>query len=318
MINLEKLLPFAFESVVPDNRANSHWPSSASAMSSNGLESGVGGCLRSQYWRHLKVEKTNPPSGDNIVKMTLGRVAGDYVVESTKRLGIYAADEKRIWVPELKISGKVDILIYDGHDIIPVEVKSTYGYNGIKGVIKPLKGEEIHPRVDHSMQIFIYLDYYYRESKAGRIKHNFPYGLLFYIARDTGQRAQHVLRIHDTEKVEIFNGLKIPVTQRIINGVLDDSFTNIDIYKRWMLLDEYVEKKELPPREFIIQYSKLAAMKKVAELPKKKREDLQKDRQIELRDFQCSYCNYKNLCWKGISDNDLWEGVADINTKAKQ
>jgi len=297
-------------------------------MKDDTMEGGPSSCLRAQYYRFKGIKKTDPPSDNAISNMGNGTAIGEYLVEGIKRLGIYAGDERRIYVPEFNVSGKVDILCYDDDgNIIPVEVKTVWGHHGRKYTIHPPKGEEKKPKISHILQLWLYLDFYYRIDQGIYSKgfvpmdknFSFPYGILYYHARDNGMRGQHILKIVDTgETFEVKPGIEWPITKISINGTVNEHMTNEMIYSRWAEAARYIQNNIIPPRDWTIQYSAdhVTKMANNGDLTKTDMSKFEKGRYIEKGDFQCNYCDFRSKCWNGISKLDLWEGVADKKTEA--
>lgn len=330
-LDLVKLVSKAFHDEIPDFRLTAFYPSSASVKLKDGtVIGGPSSCLRSQYWSYHGVKASNGPTDNEFVKMEMGTAAGEWVAEAVKRLGLYAGAEKRIWMPELNVSGRADVLVYDldSSGIIPVEVKSVWGHGRMNVIETNRNNPDFAPKTEHVLQLFVYLDFYSRLVKSGKwTGPGFPYGLLFYIARDNGFRAQHRIDLQATRDEWLVpeshlvpgcpNGIKYPVTRPVINGAVQD-FTNVDVYSRWVSLKRFIDRKELPPRDFCWQYSKdeISSMAAKGEISKTDTKILQKGRFVKKGSWQCNYCDHRDLCWKGITQDDLWEGVADINTEA--
>jgi len=95
-------------------------------------------------------------------------------------------------------------------------------------------------------------------------------GILLYIGRDNGFMVEYNIR----------RGNKI--YGKICKKILD----KIAELKK---LKEQIENKELPDRDFKIQLKN-----KDGEISEK----FQKDKVSYKSDWQCSYCQWKNLCWK--------------------
>jgi hypothetical protein len=307
---------------VPDGKPKTFWPSSASVATEEGIIGSPGGCLRAQYWDWFNMPGEEI-TDNSLTSLSISTAIGAWVAECCKKLGIWAADEKRIWIEELNVSGRVDIIIHDweADKLIPVEVKSTHGYHGRAGVIETTKKKPIPmPKDEHVLQLFIYMDYYFRKAQQPNNEiFDFPYGILFYIARDNGFRGQHILMLQPTGEMWDVPGTEkqFPVVRVAINGKVEQRYTNADIYRRWIEVKRYIDMKQVPPRDWTLQYSlsHLKALDDEGEIEGKENSTrIKKELFTELGDWQCSYCEYRDRCWKGISQHDLFEGVANKET----
>lgn len=301
---------------VSDIRNMSFYPSSASCVLPGGP---AGGCLRKQYWYFIGEEQSDPPSENALVNMAMGDATHEFVVEQCKRVGIWAADERRIWEPSFNLSGRVDLFLWHGQQVVPVEIKSIHGWYGHQGVVKPSKTKPFAPKIEHVLQFFTYMDFYHRHPNA--LNGTPPYGLIFYIGRDNGARAQHKIEVgvvsdENGPIKKTVKGMEMEVTFPIVNGQNWEFITNVGIYERWEQLEEYVKNEELPPRDFTLQYSRdtLKAMADAGELTAKQASEVKADRWLEKGDWHCSYCSFKTKCWDGITKHDLFIGSADQTT----
>lgn len=322
-VDLTADIPKAFRRDIPDERPKSFYPSSASVRTTEGkVFGGPASCLRAQYWSWFDVPGERK-TDNSLTSLEISTAIGAWVAEACKKLGIWAADEKRIWIPELNVSGRVDIIIHDDRQrrLVPVEVKTTHGYHGRAGVIETTKKKPIAiPKDEAVLQLFVYMDHYFRKAKLpGNEMLDFPYGIILYVARDNGFRAQHILMIAPTDQKWQVPGtdVEFPIVNVVINGKIETRYTNADIYRRWVDARRFIETKQLPPRDWTLQYSlaRLKAMDDEKKIEgKENSERIKKELFTEYGDWQCSYCEYQKRCWKGIEKTDLFEGVSNIET----
>ena len=256
-------------------------PSSASIkmINEDGEEELHGTCLRKIGYERLGYKATEEVPADAIWKMDIGNSTHETIVEWCKKARIYIADEVEFWDAEHKISGRVDLFYYHPTRgrIIGAEIKSIADYHGRKGIVFALKGESIAPKTEHVLQAAIYLSFF----KAQNI-HEWK---LLYIARDTGERSEFTLHLGEDDEV-LIDGMKSGVKPQMI-------------FDRFKELDDYLAKKELPPRDYELQYPMPKLRKMLAEgtLSKTDSEAVARGKHIKKGDWQCSYCPFKSECW---------------------
>ena len=73
---------------------------------------------------------------------------------------------------------------------------------------------------------------------------------------------------------------------------------------RFKELDSMLEDNTLPKRDFQLKYSKekLETLSDSRRLRKKQAEEFDKNKDLDMGDWQCSYCSYKDYCWKDEQD----------------
>lgn len=284
--------------IIPDIRPKmTAHPSAASIKKEDGTIEG--GCLRSEYYRIKGYECTQPITPMQQMKFRLGDKAHELITDALSQAKILDGDECQIWVPEYKISGRADAIVSrsDDENKIGVEIKSCWGYHGRKKTIFPYKGI-MEPKINHVLQCMVYLDFY---SRFGMEEWK-----LFYFSRDNGDFNEHTIRFvpnGEDKFVEIksgYDGSYLQYPYLIMSK----------IYDRYREFWEHVDSETIPSRDYRIQYDKesLKTMAQNGDLNKKDMEKVEKDRFVEKGDWNCAYCNYKNLCWDGADLDQLWNG----------
>lgn len=257
--------------------SESHYPSSASIeIFEHGEKTVKGACLRKAFWDRTSDEPVIPdPTA--LWKMQSGDYISEMIVEYTKRKGIYIADEVAFYDVERNISGRVD-LIYN-HPILKtkvgVEIKSVGGYQAKKNV---LVGKNLKPKISHLLQTIIYLDF--METHLGITK----FEIVYYARCDAARKVFAVT--FGTNREAFVDGTPTGVTPQMI-------------YDRFALLDSYLEKNELPPKDFELQYpkEKLVKMAKMKLLTDKQSQTVLAGKRLQKGDPQCGYCPYQKKCW---------------------
>jgi len=284
---LTKILEKAMNPDVVDiHRADSTYPSEASCVITNIWNEPeiVGSCLRKTVYR-MTGEQGGCRSVANMFQMMAGTGLHDQIEEMVKSTGMYAGSEMRIFLPEIKLSGRIDLLVREPitQEIIGVELKTTHGYHGNKGVIENTAGAKIFPKLDHICQVVPYL-----WSFRGKIRQ----WQIWYINRGSGDYRAH-------------NVMLDPNGVASVNGEL----TNISwegIRARYEQAWSYAGHKTLPPQEFQLRWP-IERQHLLAErgiLGKTDAAALAKGKDLGKGDWQCAYCNYRAQCW-GLTDDAM-------------
>jgi hypothetical protein len=247
------------------------------------------------------------------MNMELGNVSHDLIVELCKKERVYVAHEVPIFWDDVGISARPDLFILDEDgSVVGVEIKSVHGHHGRKGVIEAKKDAPFMPKLEHILQSMIYLDFY--------SQYKIKAWIIFYIARDNGFRGQHWMELKQLEDEweSPRTGRKLKSKFPVVNNVELAEVTTKAVYERYAQLWAQLDKKEVPNRDFMLQYSKetLEQMAKDGRLSKTDSDKVKNDRFVEKGDWQCSYCSYKSMCWNGIGVQDLYHGKADKSTEA--
>jgi hypothetical protein len=284
-------------------------------------------CLRQLYYKWNGVEKSNPPTAGNIIKMQFGNLAEELLVpwlDNEVHKGRIQGYEQQVEVwsnePDLEVQlhGYQDFVLTrpDGTKV-GLECKSSFG-QGIKYIQSTGK-----PKPEHLVQCYAYMKY-------GEPKEYW----LFYIGRDNGYRTCFYLTYNETREAITFDDLadfyhkKTGGTARTKpmdsvvewatkqeeieyddandcyyfndskkNGLMtcEGQPVNIDwdYYIGRMQLSESTIGGELPPeREF------KAAIKEGN--PKYR---YQRNNVTYSSDYQCMYCDWLNHCWKPLIED---------------
>ena len=279
------------------------YPSSASVeyKDADGNRKVDGACLRQQFYSHCGVERTEPMSEDVILKLEFGNWAHEMLVEMVKRHGSYLGDEIRMFQPgPPAISGRADLFVADPKDNSPVgcEIKSVGGYYGVKATIKGTKAEPPRPKADHVLQCLPYLDFY---GKYGLTR-----WILLYFDRDSCAMAEYVIMLDDDGSA-IIQGNDFVETHRHLNVKA--------VRARWIELQNFIERGELPPRDYMLQWSNKDILNKKANGELTKTDEKAVDAKLksgktdipllDKGDWRCAYCDWKTKCYS----NNPFDGV---------
>lgn len=278
------------------------WPSEASATyMKDGQEIVVGKCRRAIFFRYLvysykfydkyrmwkplvdKLRAQSKPVDKYMLWIwAAGEQAEEFLIEQSKKSGIYVAEQVPVYVKSHNISGKKDIEVYnpETNKLTIVEAKSVYGFGGnsvLGSESSRRKGFMGEPRESNLMQIAIYhwwtasMDDAYEESR------------LVYIARDTGRYAEYLVRtVEEDETTHIEYRPWHPYSgpwKRV-------PYTIDNILETYLKIQEWVDNGTIPGRDFDILWSqeRLDAAYEADELGKGDKEKYEKLRKREEED----------------------------------
>lgn len=331
-MNYEKLKEFRFwntldaeitKSRYEGTRRDSLYPSEASAVSidpETGRAKIYGGCLRSSWYRLMKVPKSDPPQAKSMWVFEFGRYIEVMITDICKKAGIYNNSSVKFWDKVSSVSGEIDIVLDlpSGDGIIHVECKSTYAgksgsdYNGYNGLFDHYKGRGQYrklikgkPKEANLLQLAIYL-YTHMDDE------NLIGGKLIYLLRDNFMRTEFdvIVKQEADGRHHIY-----------VNGEREERFCVESIYERFATLRNKVvnDLKELQAgkpfselipieKDFDLVYTdeKAKELFEEGELSKTKYE-AHINREDYAGDWNCSYCDYKRYCQ--YDQLQMWESI---------
>jgi len=242
-----------------------------------------GACPRAVFFRLTNGVKKAPTNPYSEWIFALGKAVEIILVEQWKQMGIWEGSNIKYFDEEHSISGELDCLVRDSKsgELICAELKSIYGYNATRDVIKGTRTIVPKPKVANLLQLLLYVDFF---------KDKVSYGKLVYYARDSAARREYDVTIREDSST----GLKYPV----VDGVVDPRFTVNDIYKRYEMITECVKRNELPSLHYekIWDDAKIQHRFKIGEVSKTAMETYTK-KGTPIGDWNCSYCAYEKVCW---------------------
>ena len=227
--------------------------------------------------------------------------------------------EHAFFDPRINMSARSDILIWDHRNncVAGVEVKSVGEYKAGKCLVAPSP--------EHVLQSILYLDYYQTFIPEGMTaptkwyiwyisraenwtikgkKHGSPFAMMwdFYVTLEGEERSPV---IHSSEGISKWSDYTIP-----------------KIHERYHDLSGYLERKEIPKRDYELQYPEekiLGLYERDKLVFKKHKEPVAKwikkgcpegKLKLEMGDFECRVCAWQNHCWNfqtdSISENILF------------
>lgn len=274
------------------------YPSSASCWiqesNSKYLE---GGCNRNAYYRMIGSPKTNPSGEYSYYINAHGKFIEEFLIARWKEMGIWVANNIKFYMGAdnpsgygFSLSGEIDCLIrkpgtkgLDG--VYVAEVKSYYKWFKRKELVgsKDAPGK---PSYNNLFQLMLYLDYFK--------EHGINNGKLLYTSRDEATQVEFDVSLRK------INGY----THAVVNGVPDLTFSFEGVIERfresWVA---FVDRK-IPDRDFKLMYDvrDMEDMFSKGLISKSRYAEYQKGK--KCGDWQCGFCEYRDLCW-GIKKKDF-------------
>jgi hypothetical protein len=268
--------------ISPPRYYRGYHPSGASCIITNeyGEEEVVGKCLRSAFWGHRAVEQTNPMTARGRRITTAGKKIEEFEVENYKKMGIWRGNNVKFFNPSTLLSGEVDAFVWDSYikSVVGVEIKTGYGNQFQKKVIGN-QNKKGSPKLDHLMQVMLYLDFF----------KDIPYFKMVYIYRGNAARVEFKVELDMSTGGSLIDGKPGP-----------DRLTIPAIFHRFEELGKHLEDDTLPERDYQLQYSdeKIQFLYDSKRLNKTECKAFEKSQKVEKGDWRCSYCEYKDYCWK--------------------
>jgi hypothetical protein len=285
----------------------SFYPSGASIKTENGV---LGSCHRQEYYSFFGYKRT----GEIVPQWTLAARMGDSLHETvTQLLNTYQKEteitvlrsEQGFYEPEHKISGRIDLLLYDNAS------QEVFGCD-IKTVGEWKCGQVItEPSIDHILQCAVYLYVYQKQvpKDSKKIKE----WIILYLARNETyktKRRQHGSLFEYMWQFSIYfeNGHVVCRSQNNVVKHYND-ITIEGILSRYKELFEKVKTRTLPDREFEAQYSEetITGLYRSDKLPTKKMAEHVKkwldkgapkgELKLEHGDSACRFCDYRDKCY---------------------
>lgn len=296
-------------------RRQALYPSESSVECTiDGRKHVVGKCLRAAFWRATGEPKTNPGGIRLAMQGILGKIIEQETVDRWKQMGIWEDNNVKFFDANLILSGELDILtkIVDGKKI-GIEMK-TYGGQKAESELYGKKGvkkkdgtwSDKLPRVygvpkEHQfLQAVIYSHKYVTELKL------LDEYRMYYFNRENGNRAEFVVGADKKEDGtyqcwweqvpgDYWNAYK--------EGKIYRPYTIEDINARSKKLITYIQKKELPPKDFTYEPSddwvEWAGKNNIISSSKCKKHFEKGSKKELYRSWECCFCDFRDKCLSG-------------------
>jgi hypothetical protein len=243
-----------------------------------GEETVAGACLRRVYWEQRGIKHTNPMNARGKRITSVGKLVEQWEVEKYKEMGIWVSNNTKFFHSVYNISGEVDAIVVDEKrkGFRGIEIKTGYDYK-FRSEVLGTKTRPGKPKDEHILQTMLYIDYF-----------KFPFNIV-YIDRGNAERGEYEITLN-TDGTPNINGKK-----------LESGLSIPRCLARYKELDACLKDGVVPKRDFQIQYSKerVKFLNDSARLNKGQQEEFAKNKHVDMGDWVCSYCVYKDHCWTG-------------------
>ena len=290
-------------------RAPTFYPSEASVRKPDGTL--VGGCHRKTFYRISGEEKTNRAGQTLSWRGALGKAAENIAIDLLKKSGRYEANNVKFYDEELNLSGELDIVCQEELDgklvFYGVEVKSIYGSYAVTQHIKGRgrwRGQPPvvpYPKWEHLMQTMLYV-WNFRDQLAGF--------KILYLARDTGEQKEYNVRLAQFKDDE--GNIKHCAE---VDGVPNRDLVLEDIHERYRSLLRKLLKAqktgEPPEREYTLHFTEeqketlvdrgLMSQTQQDKWDREERKKARGQNYEPVGNWNCSYCDWKDECWPGVT-----------------
>ena len=315
------------QNILPETRRSfTFYPSSASIKLSEPEKgkSVVGTCLRQQYYQLSGEKASNKVSADVKLSGIIGNKLHDLAGEMLDEFGFSAqlqrvAVEHAFYIPGINVSGRCDYIGYDhlNKEVIGIEIKTVGQWKASQCIEEPSGA--------HVLQSLLYLNYY---------KENYPdlninKWYIVYISRTENYAIKGRKHGSPLEMIWDFHLTISPKDGAAIvhshNGSRKwDDYTVSNMYDRYKLLKESLDKKSPPPRDYNVLYDEptITTLHKKNQLTRKT--DIAKVEtwlrkgavpgklNLKIGDMECNYCPFGATCWPGIIENSKEEQLLNL------
>jgi len=301
-------------------------PTDASIVLENNV---YGNCARQVYFNLRGMRKPITNTRANW-KFAFGDKYEDIFIEMMKRAGLFHSDHVRIAYPfgpnnEYQISGEMDVVGEKDNEPFIVELKTIRGYTATKKCIQgygkshqykhqyTLDHMEAAPKFDHLLQVMPYQYYgqYILPEKTG-VKIN--ESRICYLSADTMERSEFSVTFEER------GGLHIPVLYRVeskdsqfaTREIELKSFSIEDIFSRFIYIAKHLESNTIPACDYSYEYSETEIEDRLNRgvISTNKAKKMHSG-EILGSDWQCSYCQYRELC-KELPVGKVSESAVDL------
>lgn len=283
---------------LPEFKGPHLYPSEASVIDRAGKTHGR--CLRAIYYRLTETPPSDPLNARAMWIFELGVAVETMIINLCKEAGIWVADHVKWQDPEYNLHGEIDLIIkhpLQPDYLIGIEIKSFYSYQAACEIMGTSSSPGF-PKIDQLLQTLIYA-YQYRNVVRG-------FKMLYM---DRGGAARREFDVW-------FQSITGPNGQELIYPIVDNrlyrEFTLQDIWQRYRTIQDYFERRVLPPRDYKPFYTaaEMESLISKGEIAKTNAEGFKRQpRNPKFRkaDWQCHYCQYMQTCWPAAEVQQLLE-----------
>jgi hypothetical protein len=247
----------------------------------------AGTCQRAVFFRATGTVPGGSHSPYTEWIFALGKAVENILIEQWKQMGVWVANSVEFYWPEYNIKGELDCIVHEPgtNRMIVCEVKSFYGYQASRDLMGNTK-VGAKPKTSQMLQTLVYLY---------RFQDMFPYAKMIYYARDSANRTEFDISLVKEGENQ---------TRAAINGVIDTRFYVENILARYREVEQDIALGNVPPPDYELSWDdeKVRHRYDMGEVAKgtfekwEKAKSKGKEAEI-IGDWQCSYCQYKNVCY---------------------
>jgi hypothetical protein len=248
-----------------------HNPSSASIRRPDGTV--VGACLRSLFYKAKAFAVTNPKELTTKLQGDFGNAIHKTLqdrLQKHKSIKLVPESAGKVSVDGLtkEVSFRLDGLVSYHGEMGCLEIKTVNSF-ALTRMLKTVGG----PKEKDILQVLSYFG----------TNPDLMWAAIIYFGRDTAFRSEHHIVKQSDGSFTIRNVVPEGKEKKI------EGLSYEEIVKRWKELEDYLEKDEVPPRDYKVVLDKEG---KVTEKRTKNHVDYKSDQ-------ECLYCSYQDLCWSG-------------------
>lgn len=269
----------------------------SSAMCNSRLDgSPIGTCIRANYYKSTEAPTSNPTTMYVAMTAEAGNIWEDWVVNQYKELGIFIDSSIKFYDVELNSSGEIDILHYNPltGDTEITEVKQYNGgnYTAVKEITGS-KDTTPRPKDAHLLQVFTYLLMCKNTGNTSIKTIN-----ILYIDRSCSSVSNNIqFRVSLIKQNEdIYPEISFfKEDKESSDSYIDYRITEKGVVSKIGLLDSYLERQELPPRDYQLIYpdDKVEYLFLNKQISKTKYQKWSENKLANpIGDWNCTYCPY--------------------------
>jgi len=314
MLNIPHRIYNAFASpAVSTIRPNTGlYPASAS-IKINDTQHGA--CHRQEYYRWYKYEPTSVSDPEGVLTTTMGDAIHIMIATILKNhvqeTDIVVLSEEQSFYDSVEfISGRTDLFLKD------LKTGLLHGCD-VKSVGEYKAGMVIdQPDITHILQCAVYLDQFNKSAKINNSKQVSDW-IILYVARNESWKLKKyphgsLFKYMWQFSINLDKGYITVVSQ---NGATKEypEITMEKVYEQYRILIKKIRAKELPDRDFQIQYSedRITGMYKSDQLNKTNGAIVEKwlekgakagELKLDIGDYQCKFCQWAGLCYSSDPD----------------
>jgi hypothetical protein len=285
------------------------YPTEASANTVSGI---VGRCRRRTYYSQQGIIISQENDIQTLGRFKVGNILESWIRELAVSSGIRFdhSVKLRYSIPgneQVLISGEVDMIYKIGDEIVGGEIKTSYGYDFESTVFhkQTIPGM---PKVEHVMQVLLYL-YYYKHIDTSLGITRF---VITYLNRGSMEFISHVIELSD-DLYPIVNGILLkgvsdytnPIfqlpsinTEKTRTKLLDYEFCLSSVFNRYLEIYNHHEAGLLIAPDYNPLYTEeqITDAAISGKIGKTKFSDYKSGRLDFICDKECNYCQYRTKC----------------------